>query len=712
MAQQTFAEDKQQAVSVVRDLVLSRKVRAEWIAFVLLIALSGSLFLEHLGSLNITMYDEVIHANVVRNLAEHCCVPRLHRSDLGTDWRDWTNNSVWLHKPLLPFFITATGYKILGGSLWALRLPGALFGLSTAALVFYIGRRFFNYSTGLTGLAIFTLSPFTNSLVHGRIFSGFPDLTFVFFDTIALYLILQWGHSRSRSTLRWLGLVLGLAYLCKGGLSLAPFVVLTIVAIEAGGLRELPGVLQSVLMFVIVVLPEKVYWMVHHPVEYSYEQNRQLLHLFANIEGLGAPWHAYFTRSLPEILGPHLIPFVYFAIAWALLRHRRGTSRYILALWVLTYLIPLSFAVSKTPNFIFAVLPAIALLLPNVVGDLIHNHQFRLVLLLSALSLTAPILWRIFVKPGFSTGDAFWSHNFGHSSWLTLLIFTAISIIAVAFLWSMYSPSKSTAATCLVLTSVMLFVVYVRRDYLENREEVTECNGALTFAEQLQLREAGYSLRPIVDQDSLIMMTQDRDLQYLYVMYWSGADAMDVCRRMPELTRFQGRPKVFLLTEGSLPAAAIARLPLGNLYSLEQIPFSLWDAEIRRACQAAQATSRLTIHPNQLGTLPERGTSGATGSQTEQSMQIILTSSPNPSRVNQPVTFTAAVAPLDGALPTGSITFAISGIKPLVAPLNNGRAAVNWTFLYTGERTVTATYRGGANDRTAVSQRFIQKVNY
>jgi len=370
--------------------------RITLVALVCVLATSFLLYLQNLGTPNISTWDEVVHANVVKNLAERCCVPRLHRFALGTDYRDWGNNTVWLHKPMLPFYATAAVYKLLGGSLWAFRLPGGIFALLTALVVYLIGAHFLDENVGLLGAAIFSLNPFTNALVHGTTYSGFPDLFFAFFVTVALYLILQWTNTKSAATLRWFGLVLGLAYLSKGGLALAPFVVLALVAFLTGSARELipiPAV-QSIVVFAIVVVPERSYWRVLHPAESGYEQRQQLLHLFTNIEGHAKPWHFYFTDGFPHILVPALIPVAYFSIGWALMRCRPGTLAHTLSIWSLTYLVPLSFGVSKIENFIFAVLPAVALLLPLVVESLMQRKEFRLVLLLCLASIGTYVLWQ------------------------------------------------------------------------------------------------------------------------------------------------------------------------------------------------------------------------------------------------------------------------------------------------------------------------------
>ena len=250
-----------------------------WTGLTCLLAISIVLFLQNLGTPYITLWDEAVHVNVVKNLAEHCCLPQLHRStNIGTIYQAWTDNTVWLHKPLLPFYVSAGIYNLFGNSLWAFRFSGAMFAVLTAVVIYLTGHRFFNDRIGLCGAAIFSLNPFTNNLVHGRQYSGFPDLALAFFVSVALYLILDWTESRSAATLRWLGLVLGLAYMCKGGLALPPFAALAGIVILTGSLRDLVAVLQSITVFVLVGLPERLYWLAHYPVEYRYEQQQQLLH--------------------------------------------------------------------------------------------------------------------------------------------------------------------------------------------------------------------------------------------------------------------------------------------------------------------------------------------------------------------------------------------------------------------------------------------------
>ncbi len=368
------------------------------------------------------MWDEAIQANVVKNLAEHCCVPQLHRSAdvksvervepsegalpqlqrtpsgrvdywVGVDYRDWTNNTVWLHKPLLPFYVTAGAYRLLGESLWALRISGAIFAVLTAAVIYGTGLKFCDGRIALCAAAIFALNPYTEHLVHGTAFSGFPDLAFVFFVSVALYLILDWMERRSTVTLRWLGLVVGLGYLCKGGLALAPFAVLPALwLVQTGGVRDLVHAWQSLVVLACVVLPQRLYWLARYPLQLRYEEHLQFLHLFRVIEGHRGSWLAYLAFYLPLMLTSALVPLAYVGIGWGVSQRRGSGPGFALAMWILAYLVPLSFAASKVENFVFGTLPAIALLTPLAIERLMQTRRDGWVVSICLCSIAAAAL--------------------------------------------------------------------------------------------------------------------------------------------------------------------------------------------------------------------------------------------------------------------------------------------------------------------------------
>ena len=288
------------------------------------------------------------------------------------------------------------------------------------------------------------------------------------------------------------------------------------------------------------------------------------------IEEWGAPWHAYFTQYLPSMLGAPLVPFAYFSIGWALTQFRPGMPAYTLSIWTLAYLVPLSFGVSKIENFIFAVLPALALLVPSVVERLMYSRRFRLVVSLCVASLAAFVISR---APGFE-----------HPHRLASLVVSAIFAVALAVLFLIRFESRTVTTGVLVLTSVTLLSLYVGKDIFANGSEPKDSS------EQAALRQTGSDLQPLVDKNGLILAHSNTvKLAYLYLMYWSGADVLDLCRE-PEpsktVARFRERKNIYLITDKVLPTVPLATLPTGNLYSLREIPFEVWGPVASGVCQS------------------------------------------------------------------------------------------------------------------------------
>ncbi|EXU69693.1 hypothetical protein Z951_01530 [Streptomyces sp. PRh5] len=120
-------------------------------------------------------------------------------------------------------------------------------------------------------------------------------------------------------------------------------------------------------------------------------------------------------------------------------------------------------------------------------------------------------------------------------------------------------------------------------------------------------------------------------------------------------------------------------------------------------------------------TVTYAGNGGVQGSSVTGSVTVAkansstsLTSSPNPSTFGQNVTFTAtvvAVAP-GGGVPTGTVTFTISGGPTLVGILNGvGQATASTSALTAGPHTVTATYNGDGCFNPSTSTPLTQQVN-
>jgi hypothetical protein len=271
------------------------------------------------------------------------------------------------------------------------------------------------------------------------------------------------------------------------------------------------------------------------------------------------------------MMTPPLILAAYFSIGWVLREWQPGRAQFTAALWVLVYLIPLSIGKSKIENFIFAVIPAVALVIPYVVEHLIESRRFSLVIALCVSSLSAYVLSRVVQ---------------GYDGPERLVLPGMIVVFGVCFGVVILTGPGSRALTLalLAVTCLALFLCFVRRDSIANRRRPADSSA------QALLRVTAAELRTFVGTDGLILLHSSMvDLAYLYVMYWSGLDVLDVCLQhsaADTLARLRNRNNLYLVSSETLSAVPIASVPLGFLYSLKDIPFDEWAPSATIGCKA------------------------------------------------------------------------------------------------------------------------------
>ena len=133
---------------------------------------------------------------------------------------------------------------------------------------------------------------------------------------------------------------------------------------------------------------------------------------------------------------------------------------------------------------------------------------------------------------------------------------------------------------------------------------------------------------------------------------------------------------------------------------------------------ASFTTSALTAGTNQIIAVYD-GNAHIPGSASQTLKQMVnkapttttLTSSPNPSTLNQLVTFTARVKAQVGGTPTGTVTFKDGDISLGYRSLVSGQALFTSSKLSSGSHSITATYNSSPNDLSSTSAPVVQMVN-
>ncbi|MEN3338407.1 MAG: hypothetical protein V7647_2083 [Acidobacteriota bacterium] len=533
----------------------------------IIVVLSSSLVLARgLNSEYITLWDEAVHLNVVQNLITHCCTPRLHVRDLGTDYRDWTDNDVWLHKPPIPFFINAALAAPWPRSPLALRMPALLFAEALVVVVFLLGLRFFDRSSAALAAAAFAFNRYTFDLVQGRQFSGMPDLTLAFCLLGALYCLLAITESERQRHFVAFGVCSGAAFLCKDGLAFIPFIVLGAVVAKLGWRRHARGFVCAGVVAVLIAGTSAACLAWLFPVETRYEQQRRLAHLFENVEGWSRPADYYFTAYFTRVTSPLIAGLGYLCVGWGLLQWRRKPATAVLAMWVATYLVVLTPAVSKISDFIYPIAPVLYVLIAVALVQQWRSRGYDRIVAASTAVLAAALIIHFGLL-----GSHQWMVR--APSWRSRIAPPAIGVTIFGLSIAILRLSRiritrglaalSTGAAVLVALGTSVRANLAGPD-LRPRD----------YDRQMALRQATLALPPDLRlrDDVVLVKWSGVKKSHLYVRFWAGLESLEITAANPldrQMAVVRRVPDVYLLADAPDPQHEPAlRVGPGYLYKI------------------------------------------------------------------------------------------------------------------------------------------------
>jgi len=496
----------------------------------------------------------------------------------------WNNNYIWLHKPMLPFYLRASLYHVVGESLLMFRLPSAVFALLTALSLFTIAKRLSSIWVATSIALLFASNSFVFELVQGRQFSDVSDVMSVFFLTLVLGLTLASAAGRpllfskidSAAAYRVASLAAALfsalAYSCKGGLALPGLAVFAIALVwQCGWRRGIGHAIVLVLVFGALVFPGSFYFEHRFPVEFRYEQRQQVAHLFTNVEGWEAPWHYYVTVSWQELLGPTLGILGFVVILATVLSGLHNRRNMLLVLWVLSYFVPLSFAVSKVPNFILPVLPAVVLLVGFSGYDFLQSERRTLLFPLTGISLLVVVLYRF----NFMHFHSFILADTAVRRFLLLGI--ALGILLVSRLLSAAGkvldlvPPSVSFVFAVAIAALLCFGVIIRNS--KNNWSMSNSFPA-NYEEQMALKATADGMKTLIPQGAVVLVAEasagDHQNAHLYFQYWSGVNSLPAQQlAFARRTLSRTHPLYMLAKDPMADGTLIGKVPFGYLYRID-----------------------------------------------------------------------------------------------------------------------------------------------
>jgi 4-amino-4-deoxy-L-arabinose transferase-like glycosyltransferase len=542
----------------------------DWLAVCLLFA-SAIFWLHGLSNNNLTLWDEAININVVKNLADHSITPMLHRQDFGLDFRGWDNNYIWLHKPLLPFYLNSFLYRLFGETVFSYKLLGLLSALMVIAGFYAIGKKYFTPQTGLLAGLIFAINPYVFALTHEFQFSGFIDLIFAAALMWSLYYLFAIGENPSRKNYLLFAIFGSLAFLCKNGLAYGPYVVAVLLSFRLGIKKTFIHLLYVALLTLVVIAPEMIILARLFPAEFAYEQSQYLRGFVADLEYAGRPWDYYLSFYFSSITGAMLAGLSWVAICYSALKSKASQKHFILFTWIVSYLMILSFEVSKISNYLVPVLLPLCLLISEGTFSLLKQQKYRLLAAYSSalvmfylavhfnlLGLKASVYSEQSLLLRFSP---FWAY----------LILLGLAYLVLK-LFKNEVKLKTWAYTCLILAAGLILLSYARTDLKSVSQPVSDS------LSQAEIRQSAQILEKQLPQNA-ILLTQTDKIQdnHLYFMYWTGFDSLQIRIYQPIFILAQIVPKnqpVYVVSDTKvqspegIPLTYEFSVPFGYVYKL------------------------------------------------------------------------------------------------------------------------------------------------
>jgi 4-amino-4-deoxy-L-arabinose transferase len=278
----------------------------------LILLLAGVLFISYwVAGLDefLCLWDEQYHALVAKNLLKNPLKPMLFEHPvLDYNYRDWTANHIWLHKPPLFLWMIALSLKIFGTEAWAVRLPSLLMHALGVLLVFRLGSITINRNTGFYGAVFYGLSYHLLELAAGKFPTDHNDSAFLFFVLGSLW---SWAEYED-SGRKWywaaaVGIFAGCAVLVKWLVGLLVYAVWTIAQTLPAGTKALKnmdfrGMIAAILISFLIFIPWQIYVWWAFPLEARYEMGLNTAHFFEAVEGHGGDVWFHF-RAIRDIYG-------------------------------------------------------------------------------------------------------------------------------------------------------------------------------------------------------------------------------------------------------------------------------------------------------------------------------------------------------------------------------------------------------------------------
>lgn len=334
-------------------------------------------------------WDERYHALVAKNMIEQPFQPTLRENPvLPFDYKDWTDNHIWLHKQPVFLWQIATSIYFFGANEFAVRLPDILLSAISCLLIFAIGKEIFNHNVGYIASIMFAFSFFQIEQVAGIIGMDHNDVTFAFYILLSIYLYLQYINKKSLQWAVLIGISVGLAVLNKWLTGIVIYGVwgLNILYFykTQWNKQQIKHFVVSILSCLTIFLPWQLYIMLEFPQESAYVYHFNRLHITTALEGHSGNIF-YHLQQYPHQYGLWTIPFLVVGIFLLFKRMKNPLHKTLFLFCIpVTYIFFSIIVETKSFAYVFYLAPLILILISAgiyalilFVGNAIYSNNVR-----------------------------------------------------------------------------------------------------------------------------------------------------------------------------------------------------------------------------------------------------------------------------------------------------------------------------------------------
>jgi 4-amino-4-deoxy-L-arabinose transferase-like glycosyltransferase len=307
-------------------------------------------------------WDEKYHALVAKNLISEPLKPRLYETPiLKYEYKDWTTNHIWLHKPPLALWTMAIGLKTFGFNEIGVRFWSLLFSIASIFLTFLIARKLYNEKVGLFAAFFQAINGYVIEIAGGRSTTDHVDTMLLFLIELGVLAMLYSSDffKQKKKSIFVLGFLMALAILCKWliGLILLPLLIVFELFIQKNNLKSV--IIHAFKVFFIAILlvsPWFLYTYLKFPEEFKWEQLSHFLHVSKSIEGHNHAWWFYLENA--RINWNESIYLVFAFFTYFLYKNRKPND-FLIWIWVVIPYLVFSFSSTKMTSYVLICAPAI-----------------------------------------------------------------------------------------------------------------------------------------------------------------------------------------------------------------------------------------------------------------------------------------------------------------------------------------------------------------